>query len=137
MTSTPKTQRRPSPAPRPDEVSEPAEVPDGLKVSGVRLWASITDDYDLDVHEQLLLLQACRCADRLDELAAEALQNDVTVINTKGDRITHPAIVESRQQALVLSRLLASLRLPSGDEDEAARPQRRGASRGSYGMRAL
>ena len=113
-------------------------IPDGLAASGARLWSSIVDDYDLDVHEHLLLLQACRCADRLDELAAEALANAVTVVNAKGDRITHPAIVESRQQAIVLSRLVASLRLPSGDTgDEMVRPQRRGASRGAYGVRAV
>ena len=122
----------------PADPAGPAATPDGLGASGARLWRSISDDYDLDVHEQLLLLQACRCADRLDELAAEALKSPVTVINMKGDRITHPAIVESRQQAIVLSRLVASLRLPSGEtEDDLVRPQRRGGARGSYGLRGV
>lgn len=112
--------------------------PEGLKESGRGLWASIVEEYELDVHERLLLLQACRCADRLDELADEALASPATVLNTKGDRVSHPAIVESRQQSLVLSRLIASLRLPSGDVEEALRrPQRRGASRGTYGVRAV
>lgn len=135
MASTPRTTKKTAQKPAPPTPAA-ATTPDGLSDSGERLWRSISDDYDLDVHEQLLLLQACRCADRLDELAAEALANPITVINTKGDRITHPAIVESRQQALVLSRLLASLRLPSGEVDgDLVRPQRRGAARGSYGIR--
>jgi hypothetical protein len=44
-----------------------------------------------------------------------------------------PLIAESRQQALTLSRLLTSMRMPSGDE---AGPQRRGAARGAYGVRS-
>lgn len=111
--------------------------PAGLGPAGARLWASVTADYDLEVHEQLLLLQACRTADRLDDLAVEASSNPITVTNVKGDQIAHPAIVESRQQSLVLSRLIASLRLPSGETEDGAliRPQRRGASRAAYGIR--
>lgn len=107
----------------------------GLGESGRRLWLSVSGEYDLDVHEQLLLEQACRCADHLDRLAEEAAKHPVTVTNVKGDQVTHPAIVESRQQGLALSRLLASLRMPSGEED--GRPQRRGAARGSYGVRPV
>ncbi|MFJ3290386.1 hypothetical protein ACIPMW_34480 [Streptomyces sp. NPDC086669] len=108
-------------------------VPDGLDESGTRLWESVADSFDLDVHEQLLLLQACRTADLLDRLSAEAARGRLTVRNAKGEEVTNPVITEHRQQSLVLARLLASLRMPSGEEDE--RPQRRGAARGSYGVR--
>lgn len=108
-------------------------VPEGLSDAGTRLWRSVVDAYELDAHEELLLLQACRVADRLDRLDTEAASGSVTVTNYKGDQVPHPALTESRQQALTLARLLASLRLPSGDE--ADRPQRRGAVRGSYGIR--
>lgn len=111
------------------------DAPAELAVSGRRLWSAVTADYELEVHELLLLEQACRAADQLDRLAEEAAGQPVTVTNVKGDRVTHPAIVESRQQGLALSRLLASLRLPSGDESE--RPQRRGGARGSYGVRSV
>ena len=87
----------------------------------------------MDVHEQLLLEQACRTADHLERLAEEAAGQPTTMTNQKGDKIANPSLVEFRQQSLALSRLLASLRLPSGEED--GRPQRRGASRGSYGVR--
>ncbi len=110
-------------------------VPEGLAASGDKLWRSVADVFELDFHEQLLLLQACRCADRLDRLAEEAAGGSVTVTNFKGDQVAHPAIVESRQQSIVLSRLIASLRMPSGEAE--SRPQRRGASRAPYRPRPL
>lgn len=110
-------------------------APAGLADAGRRLWASVATDYELDVHEQLLLHQACRCVDTLDRLAAVAADAPVTVTNAKGDEVPHPTLTESRQQSLTLARLLASLRLPSGDEGD--RPQRRGSARGSYRVRAV
>jgi hypothetical protein len=104
-----------------------------LLESGQRLWRSVVGVYELEVHEELLLLEACRCADRLDRLASDSKDASLTVSNARGDAVTHPSLVESRQQAVVLSRLLASLRLPTGDE--TGRPQRRGGARGSYGIR--
>jgi hypothetical protein len=110
-------------------------IPAGLNTAGRQLWKSVTDEYELDRHELLLLREACRTADRLDRLADEAIGAPVTVENHRGDQVAHPAMVESRQQAITLTRLLASLRLPSGEED--GRPQRRGAARGSYGIRGV
>ncbi len=57
------------------------------------------------------------------------------VTNAKGEMAPHPAIVEARQQSIVLTRLLASMRLPVGDEDDLTRPQRRGGARGAYAAR--
>ncbi|WP_154794720.1 hypothetical protein [Occultella kanbiaonis] len=108
-------------------------APRGLKKSGKALWASIVDEYDIEEHEALLLLEACRVADRLDALAVAQRGAPLTVSNARGDEVASPYLVESRQQAIVLSRLIASLRLPSGDED--VRPQRRGSARGAYGIR--
>jgi hypothetical protein len=112
--------------------ARPAKYPAGLLTAGKSLWKSVVDEYELDTHESLLLLQACRTADRLDSMATELATSPLTLTNFKGDEVAHPLLTESRQQSLTLSRLLASLRLPSGDE---ARPQRRGASRGAYGIR--
>ncbi len=83
-------------------------------------------------------MQACRCADRLDRLAVGAEGNPVTVVNAKGDQVPHPALTESRQQSITLARLLAALRMPSGEEGgQLIRPQRRGGARGAYGVRAV
>jgi|SRR5674476_80678 hypothetical protein len=114
--------------------ARPAKFPAGLMAAGKSLWKSVVDEYELDVHEELLLLRASRCADRLDQLAAELATSPLLLVNFRGDSVASPLLVESRQQSLTLSRLLASLRLPSGDE---SRPQRRGASRGAYGVRSV
>jgi hypothetical protein len=121
----------------PETSSEPSipRAPMGLATAGKALWRAVCGQYELEQHEYLLLREAARCADRLDRLAEEALASAVTVTNFRGDQVVAPAMVEARQQSITLSRLLASLRLPSGEEDE--RPQRRGASRGSYGIRGV
>ncbi len=113
-------------------------APSGLAAAGRRLWTSALADYEFDVHEELLLLQACRCADRLDRLAVEAENGPVTVENHKGDLVPHPALTESRQQSITLARLLAALRMPSGEQGgQLVRPQRRGGARGAYGVRVV
>ncbi len=111
--------------------------PDGLKAAGRVLWASVMDGWEIDPWERLLLLQACRCVDRLDALADIAGEAGAVVTNTKGEMAPHPAIVEARQQSIVLTRLLASMRLPVGDEDDLSRPQRRGGARGAYAARTV
>ena len=119
--------------PRKTKASSPA----GLHTAGKRLWQSVVTEYDLDVHEEALLLQASRVLDRLDAMAEELVGASLTAENRRGDLVPHPLLTESRQQAINLSRLLASLRLPSGEEVGERRPQRRGASRASYGLRAV
>ncbi len=112
------------------------KTPVGLKAAGRRLWTAALADYEFDVHEELL--QACRCADRLDRLAVEAEGNPVTVVNAKGEQVPHPALTESRQQSITLTHQLAALRLPAGEDGgELSRPQRRGGARGAYGVRAV
>lgn len=99
------------------------------------MWRAAVADYDLDQHELLLLVQACRVADTLDRLAAEAEGAPLTITNFKGDPVANPLLTEARQQGIVLARLLAALRLPSGEEE--GRPQRRGGARGAYTPRRL
>jgi hypothetical protein len=112
----------------------PAErPPKGLGSAGRRLWRAVLTDFQLDEHEMALLVLACRTADRLEDIAVGLVGAPLTVSNFRGDPIAHPLLNEQRQQSLTLARLLASLRLPAGDEAE--RPQRRGAARGSYGIR--
>lgn len=92
------------------------------------LWRSVLADYDLDEHEMALLREAVRTVDQLDQLHDAV---DQVVINGPQGPKAHPALVEARQQRIALARILAALRLPSGDESEG-RPQRRGAPRGVY-----
>ena len=110
-------------------------APSGLAKSGRRLWRSIADEYDLEIHEQLLLGEACRVADRLDLLADALKDAPLTTRNARGDEVSNPLLVESRMLGAAFAKLIASLRLPTGDED--SRPQRRGGARGAYGLRSV
>jgi hypothetical protein len=119
--------------------SKARRAPKRLGTQGRALWSSVTADYDLEQHEVALLTAACRTADRLEDIAEALAGASLTVKNTRGDEIAHPLLVEQRQQGISLSRLLASLRLPTGETEDGdlVRPQRRGAARGSYGIRSV
>ena len=83
-------------------------APRGLGPAGRRLWRSVLDQYELEEHERVLLVEACRTADtctRLEEAAA--------------DLDTGPVLVELRQQRLTLFKLISALRLPAGLTGEA------------------
>jgi hypothetical protein len=111
--------------------------PTGLRTPGRRLWSSVADEYDLEEHESAVLLEAARTVDLLETLNTH-VQNDGAIIDTPQGTRAHPAAVEARQQRIALARLLAVLRLPSGDEYDSkpgARPQRRSGVRGPYSIR--
>lgn len=113
------------------------KTPAGLQAPGERLWSSVLDVYELDEHESTLLLEACRTVDALEELDASVREDGPLVSSPQGTK-ANPALVEARQQRIALARLLAALRLPSGDEGDhqaGARPQRRVGVRGTYGIR--
>jgi hypothetical protein len=112
----------------PEPKTPPA--PKGLGATGRRLWRAILADYQLEVHELLVLTEACRVVDRLDRLATEAEGAELTVENSRGDVVANPVFCEARQQEITLIRLIASLRLPV--DETQARPQRRGGARAPY-----
>jgi hypothetical protein len=70
-----------------------------------------------------IAVSACLAADRLARLEELAAEVEPWQTNEKGVLITHPVLVEVRQQATLLSRLIAALRLP--DERSGKRPQSR------------
>lgn len=110
-----------------------------LKFAGRRLWSSVADEYDLDEHETAMLLEACRTVDVLNDLEA-AVRRDGPLVSSPQGVKAHPAAVEARQQRIALARLLAVLRLPTGegaDAKQGARPQRRVGARGAYGVKGL
>src|SRR5215218_5682037 len=106
----------------------PERPPAGLGADARHLWSSVIEAYDLEEHERALLVEACRTVDLLDKLDAEVRRDGPTIDSSQGLR-AHPAATEARQQRIALARLLAALRLPSGEEGDqqagARRPQRR------------
>ncbi len=95
-----------------------------LAERGRRLWAALlTHDPEMAAPMREVAVEACRVADRLDRLEAICSTVEPMIDTGKGE-ITHPAFTEARQQAALLARLVATLRLP--DSRTGRRPQHRG-----------
>jgi hypothetical protein len=110
------------------------KTPSGAGPAGRRLWRAVLTEFELAEHEMSLLRQAVRVADACEELQ-KLIDDEGPMLRTQhGDVKPHPALVELRQQRIVLARLIVALRVPLGDQEEAApaRTQRRGL-RGVYG----
>ncbi|GAA4951959.1 hypothetical protein GCM10023224_40780 [Streptomonospora halophila] len=108
-----------------------APEPDAFGPAGRALYDSLTAEFDLNQWELAQLTQAARMADRLDAIHAELAHSEITHVNRHGEHVAHPLLAAERNASLALSRILAALRVPSGD-DEDARPQRRTGVRGVY-----
>jgi len=108
---------------------ETPTLPDDLGLSGAALFSALTRAYTFEAHEVAIVIEAARVRDRLDLLDADVRETGVTVASPQGLK-TNPSLVEARAQALVLARLVTSLRLPDEDDVKA---QRRG-TRGVYSI---
>jgi hypothetical protein len=96
-----------------------------FRAAGNRLWDGVTGKFELDSYELQLLTEICRTVDQLELLHAIVAREGVMVDGSQGSRV-HPAVVECRQQQVVLAKLLGSLRLPDEDDPRVGhRPQRR------------
>jgi len=105
-------------------------VPAGSGTAGRRLWRAVVEDYDLAEHELVLLRQAVGVAD-LCELLAGVVDREGPIVAGRA----HAALVELRQQRILLARLVVALRVLMGDEDNAGeRSQYRGV-RGVYSIK--
>ena len=115
---------------------KPPAPPRGTGAAGKRLWGAVLAEFAFDEHELALLRQAVRCLDDLDRLNAIVRKEGLVVRGKSGPRM-HPAQVEARQLRLVLARILAALRLPSGLTAGGKSPQRRVGARGVYRLRGI
>jgi hypothetical protein len=101
------------------------------------LWRDVLGKYELEEHELALLREAVRTVDQLDELHAITELEGLVVDGPHGSK-AHPAVTAAQQLRITLARIVAALRLPAGDEQDAKavrRPQRRQA-RGVYSVTA-
>jgi hypothetical protein len=105
--------------------------PAGLRKTGRELWRAVLTDYELTEPERVLLLQAARTADLLDDLEARLQAEGLMAESSQGVRV-HPCVVELRQQRIALARLWAALRVPIGEgSTSTGRTEHRGI-RGVY-----
>ena len=98
----------------------------------------LTEDFELTTAEELILTELCRGITRSDEITETLKDAPPFVKNRHGETVVHPGVVELRQLAIVLGRLVSHLRLPSDEDDQGAdtkRPQTRTTPRGAYSWR--
>lgn len=111
--------------------------PAGLGSPGRKLWRAVQREYELEQHEEQLLLEMARTSDALDRLSAAVAGDGELVEDRFGQQRPHPALVELRQQRIAYARLSAALRLPAGEDEGERRPQRRAGVRGTYNLRSV
>jgi hypothetical protein len=111
----------------------PPTPPKGTRAGGARLWRDVLGKYELEEHELALLREAVRTVDQLDRLNALVERDGLIVEGPHGSK-ANPAVTAANSLRICLARILAALRLPAGDQDDAAnrRPQRRVGVRGVY-----
>ena len=95
--------------------------PRGCGAAGRKLWRAVLTQYELEDHEAALLERACRVADTCADLQVVVDAEGVMSTNRFGDPIAHPALVELRQQSIVLARLIVALRVPLGEDDASSK----------------
>ena len=100
------------------------KVPKGLGPEGRRLWRLTLAALELEEHELAMLRRACYVADRCEALQAVVDSEGLFATNRLGEVKAHPAVVELRQQELLLAKLLVVLRIPPSEEEQP-RPQLR------------
>lgn len=93
------------------------DLPKGLGEAGRELWENVSTGRKLDAPSKVLLLNACRIADRLDALDAE-IDGRLISYNQRGDEVINPLISEHRQQYATLAGILSKMGL-----GELPRPQ--------------
>ena len=116
-----------------------SRAPAGLGPSGRALWRGILTDYGLAPHERAILVQCCRCVDRLDAIEAELDGADLIVEGSVGQLKPHPLLGELRAQARLLEALSRALSIPLPGEDVGRRrsPTARDAARARWGTNGV
>lgn len=88
----------------------PKAAPAGLELAGIDLWIAVTDGRELDAASKVLLLNACRITDRLDQLDKE-IDGRLLSQNQRGDEVINPLISEHRQQFNTLAGIFSKMGL--------------------------
>lgn len=111
-----------------DDENTPPPPPDGLGERGLKLWRDTVEEMELDPDELVLLEEACRLADELDEMGAALAGGKLVSKGSRGQPVANPMIREIRGHRLALARVLRQLGAlrPGDEEQERLTPSQRG-----------
>ena len=103
----------------------PPRPPTGLQNAGRRLWKSVIEDadsqgIDLDSLELCHLEDACRLADRLEQMELELAQSPTGFMckGYQGQPVAHPLLGEIRQTRALRAQTLARIRVTPPEEKQ-------------------
>ena len=92
-------------------------APSGLGRAGRSLWREVNAEFGLAPHESAILVQVCRCVDRLEAIEAELGRSPLLVTGSTGQPRANPLLAEWRMQARVLESLSRALSIPLPTEE--------------------
>lgn len=98
------------------------QMPDnpGHTDAGRRFWQQINAEYDFEVHDVPVLVEAVRTIDALEDLDTAVRDNGAMVPGQRGSMVVNPAITAAGPLRQTLARLLAALKIP--DSSTGYRP---------------
>jgi hypothetical protein len=95
-------------------------APKGMGPRGRVLWTAVVAGYDLRKDELVVLAEACRTCDLLDQLRGGLRDAGALVPGSTGQARLNPLVPEIRAQRLALATLLRQLGLPDAPASTAA-----------------
>ena len=94
-------------------------------MAGRRLWKTVvsdadSQDIDLDSRENAWLEDACRLADRLEQLEAELASSTLMVTGYQGQPVINPIVPEIRQTRALRAQMLARIVVTPPEEKQSS-----------------
>ena len=107
-------------------MNQQPKPPAGLQARGRALWRDVTDRYQLNPAEGLILHELCRTADILDALHSELVTAQLVVTGSTGQQRPNPLLAARNEAEKTLELLSRRLALP---DDLAASKRSRTAAK--------
>lgn len=99
-----------------------------LGATGTQLWNDIHKAREVPAHMKVLVLNACRIADRLDKISDDLASDGrltITLLSKNGDEINevaNPLLIEMRMQAAAFSQLMARMGVDKLPQTSVGKP---------------
>lgn len=104
-------------------------TPRNLGGKAQKFWRDVTGEYTLRADELIVLEDACREIELIEQIEAAQAEEPMIATGSMGQPVAAPLIQELRQHRSVLARLLGTLKLPDeGGQGASASAKARSAA---------